>query len=851
MSRVLRRSSYHYLVRHPWQALLSLLGIALGVAVVVAIDLANQSAGRAFELSMESVTGKATHQVVSGGDGLPDSLYTRLRLELGLRHSAPVLERHVRLADDSSRTLHLLGVDPFAERPFRSYMGDIGSRLDGGIGAFVARPGAAVLLDGTAAELGIEPGDSLGIEVGGRSRSLILAGVISADDERSRQALSSMLITDISVAQEVLGMEGRLTRIDLILPDDPAGKAQLAAIAAMLPAGTRIAEAGSREGAAQQMTAAFRLNLTAMSLLALIVGMFLIYNTMTFSVVQRRPFIGLLRALGVTRGEVFRLVLGEALVLGLLGTAAGLLAGILLGRGMVQLVSQTINDLYFVVSVQSLSLDPGSLGRGLAVGVGATLLSALKPAREATQAPPRLVLSRSGQESDLRRRIPALSLAGALIFLAGIGILAIPSRSIVLSYAGILPLIIGLALMAPLMITLAARLLSPVMGMLFGMLGRMAARGLAAQISRTAVAIAALSIAVSATVGVGTMVTSFRGTVVSWLESRLSADIYISAPSMVARRNDAVLDSAFTNALFELTGIADLNYHRELMIAGNDGYLQVVASHISETSAEGFDWKAGDPARAWPAYRAGEAVLVSEPFAYRRDLDVGDTVTIPSDRGPLTLPIAAIYYNYASEIGVVSIDYDAYRRHWDDPRLSGVSLTLEPGIDHGTMMARIRGLAGGDQEVLVRSNRYLLDTSIAIFDRTFAITNVLHLLAVAVAFIGILSALMALQMERRKELGILRANGLTPRQLWGLTTLQTALMGLVAGVLAIPMGIVLAVCLIYVINLRSFGWTLQFALLPEFLVQAVALALLAALLAGLYPAWRMARSSPALALRGE
>lgn len=852
MISILTRSSIRYLFRHPWQMALSVLGIALGVAVVVAIDLANQSAASAFELSMESVSGKATHQISGGPLGIPDTLYRNLRVEQGLKKIAPVIEQHVAVENRPGQTLLLLGLDPFAERPFRSYLGNLRLSGNGGIGPFLTQPNTALLSALTARNLGVSEGESLQIRIGSISKTVKILGLLKATDDRSRRALEGLMITDIAAAQEILEMQGRISRIDLILSEDNSQKsALLQKIQFLLPEGMEIKPSGSRSSMMEQMTRAFTLNLTALSMLALIVGMFLIYNTMTFSVVQRRSLIGLLRSIGVTRREIFTIILGEALLLGLAGTILGLLIGIILGEGLVRLVTRTINDLYFVLRVQSLSLSPLSLLKGFALGLGATVFAALKPAREATAAAPRIVLSRSFLESELRRKIPLLTISG--IVLIGIGgiILLLPGKSIIPSYIGLLALIIGFTLWTPLTIIVLMKLLRPLMGGIFGIIGRMSARDVASQLSRTAVAIAALGMAVAATVGVGTMIGSFRATVVQWLESRLEADIYISAPTLISRRNDALMDVEFVRQIEQLPTVAALNMYREVVIEQPDGVMNVIGLKIARSSFFNYRFQESNAEDIWPVFRSEDVVIVSEPYAYRRDLKMGDMIRIPTDRGPRDFRVTGIHYDYASDLGVVVMSLENYRRYWDDHRISGASAYAAPGVGLDSLSASVRHLVKPGKEILIRSNRAIRETSIEIFDRTFLITDVLRILAIAVAFIGVLSALMALQLERARELGILRANGLTPKELWGMITMQTGLMGFTAGLLSLPLGTILSLVLIYIINRRSFGWTLQFQWMPEIFFQALFLAIIAAILAGIYPALKMAKTSPALALREE
>jgi putative ABC transport system permease protein len=847
MSSTLWRSSFRYARKHPLLLVLSVLGVALGVAVVVSIDLANASAERAFELSAEGVTGKATHQVVGAAEGLEGDVYRTLRVDLGIRQAAPVVAGYVQ-APEQGRTFQVLGVDPLAEAPFRPYVGGQESGVD--LGTFMAQPRTALIAQPTAETLGLTLGDTLQVRIEGVSDALRIAGLMVPQDERSRRAMDNLLVVDVATAQDLFDTDGRLTRIDLIVPDDAAGERMIERIEAALPEGAEVVRSASRTRTLEQMTRAFNLNLTALSLLALVVGMFLIYNTMTFSVVQRRALIGRLRALGVTRREVFTLIVGEAALIGVVGTALGLAGGILLGQGLVQLVTQTINDLYYVLSVRELTLAPWTFVKGIGLGLGATILATLPPAREATNAPASTVLQRSQQESQIRTWLPRLAGVGVVLGVVGAGLLLLPSRSIALSYLALLCVILGAALLTPAAVVGLARMLRPLMGRAFGVLGRMAARGVVTTLSRTAVAIAALMVAVAATVGVGVMVDSFRETVNVWLSYSLRADVYVQPPSLVFRRGDATLEPSVVETLKQTEGVRGAYSVRTVRVTSSEGRTDLVAIDQGPNTRRGFRFKAGDPEQVWDRF-AQDLVIVSEPFSYRTGVGVGDTLQLQTDRGPQTFPVRGVYYDYGSDLGVVMMSRPTYDRYYDDPGLSGLALYATADQDVDVLVERLRDRVGAEQEVIIRSNRALREASLEVFDRTFTVTVVLRLLAVLVAFIGVLSALMALQLERARELAVLRANGLTPKQVWRYVTMQTGVMGLIAGILSLPLGLILASVLIYVINKRSFGWTLQFEVAPEILLQALALALVAALLAGLYPSKKMAQANPAMALREE
>jgi putative ABC transport system permease protein len=883
-ARPLARIGLRTLARHPWQTVLMVVGIMLGVAVMVAIDLANGAAGRAFDLSTDAVAGKSTHQIVGGPTGVAEAVYTRLRVEGGLRLAAPVVAAYVTSPQLGNRPIQLLGVDPFAEGPFRSYLvtgdaagaagfgAEVAPRTDAAAGqlvAFLTQPGALLISEDLAREGGLSLGGEISLDVNGRPAAGRLVGLLQPADSLSRRALDGLILADIATAQELAGQVGKLDHIDLILPaTDLTG---LQDLSGLLPPDVQLVPVAARSGAISQMTAAFRINLTALSLLALVVGMFLIYNSMTFSVVQRRPLFGTLRCLGVTRAEIGGLVLIEALAIGILGSGLGLGLGLILGQAAVQLVTQTINDLYFVVTVRGVVVAPESLVKGALIGIAATVASAALPAWEAASAPPRLALSRSSIEDRARRAVPLTALAGLGSLVSGGLLLALPARVLALlplagqaggpglaltvSFAGIFCVTIGFALLAPVVTLALIRGALPLTSRAFGVLGRLASRSVTGALSRTAVAIAALMVAVSVTIGVGLMVGSFRATVVAWLGQTLWGDIYISAPSLTATRSATPLDPQIEEIARGWPGIVRTDVLRATDVAAPAGRIAIAAvSDRDFTLPRIFVSTDGGRAAAAEAIQRG-AVLASEPLANRLDLPTrGATVTLFTDRGPHAFPVAGVYRDYSTSEGTVMMGLDLYRRFWDDPAITAVALKLAPGSDADAVVAtledRLAGLTTGGG-ALVRPNAALRGEALAVFDRAFAITGALQLLAAIVAFIGVLSALLSLQLERGRELGVLRAVGLTVRQLRGAVLLETGLMGAVAGLLAIPTGLTLALVLIYIINRRSFGWTLELHAEPGIFIQALLLAVAAALLAGVYPAIRMGRMLAAEALRGE
>lgn len=844
------RLGWRTLMRRLGQSLLMLLGIMLGVAVVVAVDLANVSASRAFDLSVDAVVGRATHQIVGGPRGLDETIYVELRRSGAVRRAAPVVTGYASSTELGDRPMQILGVDPFAEPPFRDYLWSEGTASLAQLTEFLTEPGAVLIATGVAEQYDLELGVPLTLEMAGREHEVFVAGFLAPNDALSRRALEGIILMDIATAQELTGRLGRLDRIDLILSD---GAPRAADVAAQLPEGVRVQPVEARTGSAKQMTAAFRLNLTALSLLALLVGMFLIYNTMTFSVLQRRPVFGVLRCVGVTRRELFALVLVEALIVGALGTALGLALGIAMGQVAVRMVTRTINDLYFVLSVNAVEVPTISLIKGTLLGVVATALAAALPAREAAYVPPRAALSRSGLEGKAQRAVTGAAFGGLGLIGAGVGVLAPPIRSLIVSFGGTFLVVLGFAMVTPAATTLLMRGVGPLFRRLLGTLGRMVPRDVSKSLSRTAIAVAALMVAMSVTIGISLMIGSFRRTVVLWLEHALQGDVVVSAPSLTGLQDIAPLDPEAVAIAQGHPDVVRVDLLRSVTVDSPQGPIDIEAGN-SPDYGDGLRYVASDgpPEATWDTVRKTGAVIVSEPLANRLDLPRQDgAITLYTGEGPKAFPVAGIYYDYASTQGTVIMSLEAYREAWRDESVTALVLKLRPGADPDEVARELEAAFAPVQRLLARPNQGLRREALAIFDRTFAITSALQLLATVVAFIGVLSALLALQLERQRELGVLRAVGLTIREVRSLILLETSLMGAVAGLLSMPAGFVLGLILVYVINRRSFGWTLQLFVEPWPFLEAVAIAVIAALLAGLYPAYRMGRMVPAQALRYE
>ncbi len=890
-----------------------LTGMALGVAVVFAVDIANDSSKRAFAISLDTVTGRTTHQIVGGAGGLDESIYTTLRTKLGIRRSAPIVEGRITLAPVDATTaysesLQLLGVDIFAEPMFRD--SNITNSPSTRESLKLLHTGSVILADTTAQRLGVIPGDSIqvSVESGNRSgsrsgnrsgsRSGNASGNSSGSDSGNsngqlltllntiktseQPGFESIAMVDIATAQKILNRPGKLSRIDLILPDTTPdryknqGEALLTGsdkyrdiqtIESVFPNVT-ITDAARRSDSLMQMTEAFHTNLLAMSLLALLVGAFLIYNTVTLSVIQRRQTFGQLRTIGIQRHELFRSILVETLIFAIVGTLAGIVLGYLLGSVLLTLVTRTINDLYFTLDVRQVSYSTTTSLKACVIGLGVSLLAALAPAIEASRSAPAAVIRRTTVESRVNKLVPKIFIVGLISLFCGFTILWISKASLWAGFFAIFCIVLGYSLTIPRLIIAITTAGNHSTLTSIGAMGNYPLRSMSANLSRTAVAIAALAVSVSATAGVGIMIGSFRLSVENWLGNTLQADVYISVDSASSTNS---LPRSLINKIESVPGVSGIRIARMIEAETSIAPARLMAVRApvdkdsgyefseqinqplqnSTTSAAGITKSTADKDRM-RLLRTSNAIIISEPFARKSDLGVGSTVDITTDQGVLPFTVVGVFTNYTTGKGLMVMSLSVYQKYWNDRHINSVGVYFLDKAKSADITRQLRSMIAADSnQISLRSDTDIREQSLEIFDRTFAITHVLRLLTVAVAFVGILSALMALSLERRAEYAVLRALGITPAELRNLLFLQTGLMGLIAGVLALPLGIAMSQILVSVINVRSFGWSMEYQISPTVLVESLLLAIVAAVLAGLYPAFVLSRLSPAEALRHQ
>lgn len=813
------------------RTLIAIFSVALGVAAVLAIELAGDAAAGSFHSSMETLLGNAAFEVTGGG-GLPAQTVARFATLPYPIQVHPRMESYAMIASDR-RTVPLLGVDLVAESA-----GD-------DLGASVAQGDSFNPADSiwVGSGLGYKTGDRVRLIVNDMSADYTVRGVLGGDS-------GDVVVMDLSTADRALRRQGKLDRILIDVPQAGASGRSIdeweRILRSALPSGYSVAREGTQTDENRRMLAAFRWNLRVLSYVSLAVGAFLIFNTISVSVVRRRFEIGILRAIGVTRAGILSAFLGEAAVLGFIGGIAGIVLGRLMAIGAVGMVAVTVESLYVSSQPGAIALTWTDAWVAIAIGVGVSIISALSPAWEASLVSPVEAMAR-GRREHVARAHSSRDLVIAAAF-AGLAWVASKQGPVngkpVWGYVAALLMIGASAFAIPSLVTALTATFAGLMRAVFGVEALLATRSLAGSLRRTSVLVGALSTALAMLVSVGIMVGSFRQTVVIWMGDRLKADLYLRPAAPSGSDRHPTLSPDIPAILAKLPDVDAIDTMRQYEIT-YDG-LPVTVGGIEPRMAARENRlliSGADPATVWPRLAGSNSVLVSEPFANKHNVHAGDTLVLALGAARIPFRVLGAYYDYTNERGFILMDRATLLKYLPDTGPSDVAVYLKPGVSPDQGRRAVQAAMAG-RSVLIASNRTLRQEAIRIFDRTFAITYALEAVAIFVAIMGVSGALLALVIDRRREFGLLSFLGASQRQVRRLILSEAALLGLLANIAGLILGFLLSLLLIYVINKQSFGWTIQFHWPVAVLLGALSLIYVVTILAGIYPARVATRLAP-------
>ncbi len=837
-----------YLARHPLLASLNILTVALGVALYLAIQVANVSANRAFEATIDVVAGRAELEIEAPVGNLPEELLPRIAEQPGISAATPIIEGFVSLPQFPGEYLDVLGIDIFTNAAFRTFEVTDFAAAQFDLQQWLRGPRVIAVSEELARSHKWRAGDEIEAQVNGQTVRLTIAFLL-----RSDQAVANLdshfAAIDIGWAQELFGHSGTFDSISLRLTkgSDPAKTAL--DLQRILPADVTVAPPARRGEEVEKMLAGFELNLEAMSLVSLLVGMFLIYNTVEASVIRRRPEIGILRSLGMSGREVQALFLGEAVVLGAVGIVLGIAGGYLLARALVGTVADTISSLYVLVNVREIVVPISVSAKALLLGFASVMAASWLPARAAAAMDPIETLHHGTRLERAVVLSPGWIWGGAiaLVLSVALSFFALQTGPAWLGFGAAFLVLAGFSSIAPAITARFSRMTCELARRQVEL--RLAAQNLGRTLLRNSVTIASLAAAVAMTVGVAVMIFSFRQTVTEWINQTLVADLFIGPASNEIAGPTSFVPPAVIAYLRKNPKVTEVDTYRGVELPFHDRTIEVAV--ITGERRRNLRFLRGDNDEIIRQFYEEECVLVSESFARRFHVAEGQALELPSPDGVKRFRIAGIFYDYTRDQGTVFLSAKNFIRYWHDDRVNSIALYLKPGADPAEIGNDFRQHFSRSGEFSIYSNRLLRTRIFEIFDQTFAVTYVLRAIAVIVAIVGIFLGLTTLVTERSRELGILRSIGASASQIRRLLLWESGMIGLLASVLGLVSGLCLAVVLTGVINRAFFGWTIHLAVPWSSLSWTPAWIIGAAIVAGWIPAWRAGRLDIADAVRTE
>jgi putative ABC transport system permease protein len=838
---LVRLFSLRHFSREKWKSGLTVLGIALGVAVFISIRISINSALDAFRSTVDHVAGKTHLEVTSPGNGFDENLFLQIKNAEDIVAATPVVQYVARCSPPINQPLFVLGIDIFTDRRFREYQ-FLGRVEEKSLLQFLLEPRAIAITKTFAEKFGLHQESRLNLLIGSKERSFTVKGIM--EEEGPAKALGgNFAILDIAHAQEAFDKVGLLDRIDLLVDPGASLEAVAASLRKKLPPNIRVRRPQTRNSQVENMIGAFRLNLTALSFVSLFVGMFLIYNSMSISVIRRRREIGILRSLGVSERQILTLFLAEGAILGILGAILGIGIGLVMAKFTLASVSKTVTALYILVKAERLTISPITLLLGAVISVGVSVISAAAPAREAALTQPREALSLNYLERKVWVHAGTFMFAGVgALVLASIFALQKPVFGMpIFGFASAFLILVGFSLITPGGTRWLNAFFAPVVERFFKTEGRLASHYVKDSLARTAITIAALMTALAMLMRI-----SF------WVDQAITADIILTPASAAISGWDAfvppeVVAHARKHPLvkeIDTIRVSEMDYGGRVVLL----WAAVTPVLLHQTRLR---FLRGDEAEIRKRVtRAGE-VIVSETFSMKSGLREGQDLMMQTPGGLREFRIAGVFYDYTTENGMIIMDLALYQKIWRDFRINRATLYLKDISRLQDVRKELVGSLSGKYQVLAVSNRELRDEILRIFDQTFAVAQALKVIAFVVAILGIINSMLAMVIERERDIGILRAIGTFKAQIRKMTLVEAQLMGLVGFVLGAVSGVFLSMVLIYVINKQSFGWTIQFFPVPSVFLQSLVLVVVASFLAGLFPAHVASKKTVAESVKME
>ena len=849
--RLLRLITWPYLKKHAVRSLLTVMGIVLGVAVFVAMHTANEAVFYAFERTVDRIAGAAQLQITSGEAGFPEEILERVQAIADVQVAVPVIEAPAGTNLPGQGNILILGVDMTGDRSLREYDLESGDEavVDDPL-VFLAQPDSIIITNEFAARNTLAVGDRLTLSTMVGDKAFTVRGIMRSGGLTSAFG-GNLAVMDIYAAQQVFGRGRRFDRIDLKLRDGLAVEDGQASIRNALGVGFDVDPPASRSQQLESTLAVYAISMNVSSVFALFIGMVIIYNSFSIAVTQRRSEIGILRALGARGREIRHLVLIESAVSGLLGSLAGIALGIIMARGVVGSISNMLEGIYGVAErAEEVSADPRLLGAAIVIGIATSMIAAWLPARSAARVDPVQALQKgkyqvlTAGENRARRRTAAALMAAALVFL-WIG------RSIWF-YAGYALIILAALLLVPTVTLWFSQALRPVLKWLRPVEGALAADSLIQSPRRTSGAVAALMLSLGQVIGLGGVGRESYNSILDWLNTALNPDLFVSGSQNLSDRTFRFPET-LAGSIRAVPSVEDVQTVRSLRL--NVGGTPVMLIAIDAKSFERRGHRpmvAEDPRGMYPLASAGQGVIVSDNFARLQRKGISERVDLATPAGLLTLPIVGIITDWSDQQGAVFLDRAVYERYWQDETVNVFRVYVRKGIDPLAVRQRIlERLAPEHPRMLVFTNAEVRSWILQLTDQWLQLTYSQVFIAVIVAILGIVNTLTVSIIDRKRELGVLRAVGGFRRQIRQTVWMEAVAIGLVGLALGLLFGAANLYFLLQITGRDLSGMHLPYRFPFSIAAMLLPTILAAALFSALWPAESAVRTSLVAALEYE
>jgi putative ABC transport system permease protein len=791
---LLRLLSWQYARKHKLRTFLTTVGIILGTAVFVGMHTANQSVLAAFHQTVNRIAGGTQLQVTAGDTGFDESVLEGVQAVPEVNIAVPVIEASANTELAGQGSLLILGVDMTGDQTLRDYAMVADEAMVDDPLVFLAQPDSIIVADTFAKRNSLDIGSKLAMRTMEGEKQFTIRGIMKSGGLASAFG-GNLAVMDIYAAQKAFGRGRRFDRIDITVKEGVSVEDAQRKLESVLGPGFQVESPSARGAQFESLSQLYSVSADLTSAFALFIGLFIIFNTFSIAVAQRRREIGVLRMLGSTRGQIRALYFGESILIGILGSCAGIGLGLLIARAMASFIGAYLGEVYGVAQrTEEIVANPALLFLALAIGVATSLIAAIVPARNAARVDPVRALHKgqaemiSEAENRTRRSVALVLLA---LSLAAIAVRPAP----IVVYASFGLTIAAALLLAPSFSLLFTKLLRPLLGAVFPVEGILAADSVTQSPRRTSGALSALMLSLALVIALGGLARASFHSITDWLDVAFNPDLFVATSEQITSRSFR-FPAAMRDDLASIPGIAEVQSVRTPRVLVHGTSVMIIA-----IDAESAGRRAPLPAVAgrndemYKAAAAGKGIIASENFVLLQHVNLGDILDIPSPDGVLRLPVVGIILDFSDQKGSLFMDRSLYIQHWHDDSVNVFRLYLDKGADPATVKTAILTKLGDRTRLFVIQNRELRAYILNIANQWFGIAYLQIAVAVLVAILGIVNTLTVSISDRRRELGIVQAIGGLRAQVRRMIWVEAVLIGAIGLALGLLLG---AAALFYV-----------------------------------------------------